>query len=506
MPRKKMKSNWILLAWCMISGLADAAKLSYVEQMPLDTFAELRETERYQIKLAEKFYTGEKYKIAADEFEKYLSLYESGAGAPYAQLMWSHCQLKLRKVNTAISDGFSSVVDYWPDSHEAVIAKYMIGYCYLAMGETGKAEKHYNALLADHGDHTIAVKTKCDLVELAKQQGDEEKRERFLRALVFDTTRSKATDGETHWASRELASILFYAGNVPDAIKSLETSYKDGYLLRYVLEYGNRAVYHLTGKDETRAKGERIADSILAFVEKRIPEDIAAEENRKIAKDIWYKKASILGASRKPEKVRATYEQMIKLFGADDGLLGSIAKWYIGNKERAKAKAIYGKFENKARGLGYIAGMLREEGKHEEAIVIYRDLMQIDSENANGYQWSIAECYQDAGKFKEAIHSYREADRYPDAYFRMAGCHRKLKQYREALVLYNQAKSYDGAAPEALLQIGYTYEDYGQREKAIKTFQQVCKLFPKSDRASRAHAHLQNKYKLSVTLGGATDE
>ena len=45
----------------------------------------------------------------------------------------------------------------------------------------------------------------------------------------------------------------------------------------------------------------------------------------------------------------------------------------------------------------------------------------------------------------------------------------------------------------------------GQQEAAIQTFQQVCKKFPKDQHASVAHAHLQQKYKISVTLGGAEE-
>jgi TolA-binding protein len=62
------------------------------------------------------------------------------------------------------------------------------------------------------------------------------------------------------------------------------------------------------------------------------------------------------------------------------------------------------------------------------------------------------------------------------------------------------------SAPWALLQIGYTREQAGKKELAIKAFQQVCKRFPKDGHASRAHAHLQTKYKITVTLGGAKDE
>ena len=46
----------------------------------------------------------------------------------------------------------------------------------------------------------------------------------------------------------------------------------------------------------------------------------------------------------------------------------------------------------------------------------------------------------------------------------------------------------------------------GGKENAIKWFQHTCKLYPKNSRASQAHAHLQNKYKISVTLGGANEK
>ena len=88
----------------------------------------------------------------------------------------------------------------------------------------------------------------------------------------------------------------------------------------------------------------------------------------------------------------------------------------------------------------------------------------------------------------------------------MASCHRRLKQYKEALILYHQARADKGSAPNATIHIAYTYEEYDQKENAIKWFQQTCKLYPKNSRASQAHAHLQNKYKISVTLGGANEK
>jgi hypothetical protein len=44
------------------------------------------------------------------------------------------------------------------------------------------------------------------------------------------------------------------------------------------------------------------------------------------------------------------------------------------------------------------------------------------------------------------------------------------------------------------------------KKPAIAAFQQVCKKFPKDSHASVAHAHLQQHYKIYVTLGGAAEE
>ena len=86
----------ILLLALLFSPLLPAA-LSDLEQIDLKTFEKMREVERYQLKIAEKHYTKGDFKLALTEYEKFITLYEKSPGAPYAQLMWSHCQLKLKK-------------------------------------------------------------------------------------------------------------------------------------------------------------------------------------------------------------------------------------------------------------------------------------------------------------------------------------------------------------------------------------------------------------------------
>ena len=69
-------------------GVADAQRL---DEMSLERWGKLREVERYQLNIAERFYkkgestnTNDDWKTAAAEYEKYLTLYERSEAAPYA--------------------------------------------------------------------------------------------------------------------------------------------------------------------------------------------------------------------------------------------------------------------------------------------------------------------------------------------------------------------------------------------------------------------------------------
>ncbi len=163
--------------------------------------------------------------------------------------------------------------------------------------------------------------------------------------------------------------------------------------------------------------------------------------------------------------------------------------------------------ENPFRWKSESAISYRQFNKYAEAIAVYEELLKEDAAQSPHWLWEIATTYRDAHKWKEAIGYYRQSDRFPENYRQMAACHRHLKQCNEAVALYNQIAGGDKqSAPWAFLQIGYTQEEAKNTDQAIAAFKQVCKLFPKDSHASQAHAHLQNKYKLSVTLGGAKDE
>jgi tetratricopeptide (TPR) repeat protein len=156
--------------------------------------------------------------------------------------------------------------------------------------------------------------------------------------------------------------------------------------------------------------------------------------------------------------------------------------------------------------LQHAAMAYRRVNKPDQAIAVYQELLIADSKSANDYHFQIAETLYHAGRWNECITAYRGTDRFPLNYERMAQANRHLKKYAEAIGLYQQIMA--ASAPQAswaLHQIALTHEQAGQKEEAIKVFKQVCDRFPKSTEGSQAHSHLNEKYKITVTLGGAKD-
>ncbi|MDB5339094.1 MAG: repeat-containing protein, partial [Planctomycetaceae bacterium] len=242
------------------------------------------------------------------------------------------------------------------------------------------------------------------------------------------------------------------------------------------------------------------------------------------------------------EKVPAVYEQIIKTFGVDDEIRGRLAAFYKTIGKREEARKAYGQYKDPIDGQSQIAYSYREEQKWDPAIVIYRnlnnqdqklphrwkaemamtyrhaskcdeavaayrELMTENAEKATEWEWQIALTYRDFHRWQDAIKAFRQTEVFPEAYNQMAACHRQLKEYKEAISLYYQMIGSDPpSAPYALLQVGYTQEQAGDKEKAIRAFQQVCAKHSKTGQASEAHAYLQDKFKINATLGGDTAE
>lgn len=69
-----------VMLFCALSGPLQADPLDTIS---LERVKQLREVERYQLEVAEKYYREKNWKVAIAEYEKFLSLYEQSDGASY---------------------------------------------------------------------------------------------------------------------------------------------------------------------------------------------------------------------------------------------------------------------------------------------------------------------------------------------------------------------------------------------------------------------------------------
>ena len=478
--------------------------------------------------------------------------------------------MKLKKPKTALREGFQSVIDYWPESPEATIASYCMGDAYRTMGEIKDAQKSYRFLIKDYPSHELAMRARQDLLHYARLHEDMEERLTLLSELTFRVERTEKSKAACIKACHELAELHCFAQNLDQGKKALATTYSGTKLFEQVYSLSVKTMKHLLGDQKTRIAALKLGDQLIMTLrnEATVRTELASQffyqaadlnttlgrhsETMKIYREIgerfgmndslrgtmakWYKSRDRRNEARKiygefedqlaglknlatmsleEKKIAGAiiiYRKLIKIDGNNSvEYLLNIASCYESQPDWEKAIACYREIieidkDNSVKYLLTIAGCYKTQSEWEKAIACYREIIEIDGDNSGEYLWSIAGCYETQSEWKKAIACYRQIDRFPANYFAMANCHRKIQEHREAITLYTQIKVLEKSAPEANLQIGYTYEEAEDKEKAIRTFQLTCKRYPKSGQASKAHSHLQNKYKINVTLGGTEEE
>lgn len=538
---KFSRSVLIACGFALALNMSTVSRADELNELPLEGWKKLREVERYQMQVAEKYWREQNWKAALSEYEKFMTLYEKSEGAPFAQLKWSLCQCKLKKQNTAIKEGFQSVIDYWPESDQATASAFYIGHTYKEIGRTKEAKKSLREVVTKHPAHLATVYALADLIDIAATEKDEATQVELWKKMTFELKRTPHAAGPCQQASRELAVYSFRQGAFDDGVKALATTYAPDQMPYHVQAYIRTPIAEQVADSKTKAKAEKLAETAVSWLKTQIPADIAKPEGKALARQAWFAVADLLAVALKDAEVPPAYEQMHKLFAPDDEVLGRFAVWHKSKMKYDLARAVYGRYADKNEGLGQIAYSYREQqnwpaavqaynqligqdaehavrwkpelaathraaGKWPEAIAVYEDLYSSDAKNSGRWRWEVAATHQQAGQLKEAIGHYRQCDNFPENYKAMAWCHRQLKQANEAIILYNQVSTHQPSAPWAYLQIAYSKEEAGQQEPAIQAFQTVCKKFPKDAHAGIAHAHLQQKYKISVTLGGAAEE
>ena len=533
----------VIAAWGFLASLDSTAfAQNKIDEFSLERRKLLREAERYQMDVADKYYRERQYKIALGEYEKFVTLYEKSEGTPFAQLKWGICQIHLKKINTAISEGFQTVIDYWPDSPEASIAAFYIGRCYKENGEIKKAKKAYLQTVSKYESSLAAVYSLNDLLDIADVEVDVDGKVATWRKLVYEI---KRIPGDANslcvQASQQLATHYFSTGNAAEGVAALDTTYKDNQRPYHVWYFCRTPIGQLAADVKTKEKGEKVADGCVAAIRERIPTDISKPEDKTNAREWSYYAADVQAYSRREDKVIEAYQAMLRLYGQEDTTLQRFADWYKSILKYDEARKLYSQFTNRPEGLSQMAWSFVQQQKYDDAVAHYRQAagldsqnqpkwneaiavayrhgsrwkeaidaftenLKIDAANTEKWLWWIAITQRDGGMYKEAIGTFRQCTNFPENTKWMAWCHRQLKEWNESIILYGQVTSSVPDAPWALFQIAQVREASGDKEAAIKAYQTVCKKFPKDGHAAQAHAHLQTKYKINVTLGGAAED
>lgn len=535
----------VVLGLC--SAFAEAGPREH--EMALDRWMKLKEAERFQLNSAERLYRENQFKAAADEYEKFLKLYEKSEGAAYAQLKYSHCLVSLRKQNAAIKDGYQSLLDYFPDSPEAPIASILIAQTLRDMGDIKPAKKAYAKVISTYPNHVASVWARLDLAALADKEGDAETRVNLLRQLTYDVERKGLTTQPCAEAATLFTQLMFQAGNFDEGLKALGTTYKDVHS-SYLVNVGHIHVALpalVASKDDaTKKKGEQLADAAAAWLKTQVTANLKDEKTKPQAIQAWYYIADVRAYAAQSDKQKAVYEEIIATLGPDDGTLSRLAAWYKTAGQREQARATYARYKDAIEGqnqiahsyeepaenppkydkaieiyrklsldpktaptwLVKVATVYRNSARPDLAIAVYRELLTSDAKNADGYHIAIADTLYGAQRWKECITAYRGTNNFPTNYQHMAWANRQLKQFDEAIVLYRQiiAGTMDkNLAAATLMEIGHTQEAQGKKEDAIKTFKLICDKYPTTGSGSQAHSRLNEVYKIPVTLGGAKD-
>lgn len=530
---------WSFLALALLGGQHACGQ--ELHDFALDEWKKLREVERYQLQIAEKHWQQQEWKTAADEYNKFIELYEASNGAPYAQLRWALAHVKLKKQNTAIKEGFQTVIDYWPDSPQAIAAAFYIGRTQREIGRLKEAKASLSSVVAKHPQHIAAVQALNELISIATIEQNANAKLELWKRLTFDIPRTNQSNGICVQASQQLAAHQFREGAFGEGVRALATSYAADQLPTQVSQFIRSPLNDLSSQSETKAKGDKLATEAIAWFKQQMPADTSSANAKALSRLCLLAIADVNALARRDDQVAAAYEAVLKQNSPDDEALKLLAAWYKSKQQFDQARAVYRRLDDQTEGLNQIAYSFREQqnwtaaadaydqlikqdsenavrwkpelastyrsaAKWSDAIAVYEQLVREDGAQAGRWRFEVGCTHRDAGQFKEAIGHFRQCENFPENYKQMAWCHRRLQQPKEAIILYNQVASDQGSAPWALLQIAYTREEAGEKELAIQAFQLVCKRFPKDGHASQAHAHLQQKYKISITLGGATDE
>jgi len=146
----------------------------------------------------------------------------------------------------------------------------------------------------------------------------------------------------------------------------------------------------------------------------------------------------------------------------------------------------------KARFDYYMGKSHRNRPFQEKALAEIPALRQSPNYAGQGLSWTEASLLRELGRHEEAIKAYRAANKQPDSTWAITDCLVAMKQYDAAIKNVAGLESVKSTAPAACLRIADIYRVAGDKGKEVEQLRLVLRRYPKSGESSQAHQRLES--------------
>ena len=489
-------------AACRVLGAAALALLLSLSCAPAklapERWGRFTEEERHQMVRAERYVDQKDYKSALAEYELFLQLYGKSDNASYAQLMFAECTRRLGKVNAAI-DEFRNVIDYFPDSIDAGAAQYSIGVALVQGGDAEKAVAAFEKVIGKWPKEEFGALARSEACAIYWRLG---KVEKWLPHIEYLAAGDYANPGNLLAESQRRLFMHRLISNQMGEAFSLVAGPRTKDPLFTFADWASdtlrdrNSVANLYGERGTKAFPS-IAAAAVAFIEKH--PGYAAQKA-----ELELRCARILAAGGAQDQASVRYAILLKQSPGSDPLRSEYARHLRSAAKHEEARLVYRDMQDQ-----YLAGRETAESYYEEknlkrAIETYQAMLPKHLDKISDIQWRLGELLQQSGNHPEAIASFQQSQRDPQALFRIAESQAAMKQHEAAIqTLVGVMNFFKSSAPEAQYKMARYQAAGGNKDAAIKTLILVCKNYLNTEWAGRAHQDLSIDYGVDVTLGGA---
>lgn len=464
----------------------------------LDTqrYGELREAERYQMDVAEAQLKQRKWDAALAEFEKFITLYQSSVGAPYAQYQIAYCQEQRDFINQAILE-YKALIAYFPKSPEAPLSAVAIGRCLAKTGETEQAAQQYLAVVESYPKDPAAGDA---LWEASEIQLDHELYDKALAArqrLVTNYPESSRFGAAVNWL---IDHHLFEANNLEAARTASNLTREPLQTERYLAGQLFSRGYHLSRRnDDDAVKWLDLAIEVYDGIASQFADD---------AEQVLYARGMIARCHQqagRQSEATAAYEQLLEAYPEADKWRGTYASYLENLDQWNEARLQYLRYDDKDHGAYEVAASYHRQCEVPDAEAAYMRVVANDPQRTQVALYQIGRLHQDVSKdYEKAINAYRQSEYSAPAHlFRIAECFSAMGKHDMAVkTLQEIIGFFPDHAPDAMWRMGHCYENADDADSAIKTFKRLCDSHPDSRQSSWAHQRLETQYNIPYTGGG----